>query len=56
VGVGGARDRAFPGLSLLLGAVGLFDLRLMGYAKAIPPKALQRLVPLGVAGFKPLLQ
>lgn len=46
----------FLGLSLLLGTVGLFDLRLMGYAKAIPPKALHRLVPLGVAGFKPLLQ
>jgi hypothetical protein len=41
----------FFGLSLLLGTVGLFDLRLMGYAKAIPPKALHRLVPLGVAGF-----
>jgi hypothetical protein len=41
----------FLGLSMLLGTVGLFDLRLMGYAKAIPPKALHRLVPLGVAGF-----
>jgi hypothetical protein len=41
----------FLGLSMLLGTVGLFDLRLMGYAKQIPPKALHRLVPIGIAGF-----
>jgi hypothetical protein len=41
----------FLGLSMLLGTVGLFDLRLMGYAKQIPPKALHRLVPVGIAGF-----
>jgi hypothetical protein len=39
------------GLSLLLGTVGLFDLRVLGLGKAIPPAALHRLVPLGVAGF-----
>ena len=39
------------GLSLLLGTVGLFDLRVLGLAKAIPPAALHRLVPFGVAGF-----
>jgi hypothetical protein len=41
----------FMGLSMLLGTVGLFDLRLMGYAKQIPPKALHVLVPVGIAGF-----
>jgi hypothetical protein len=41
----------FLGLSMLLGTVGVFDLRLMGYAKQIPPKALHRLVPVGIAGF-----
>jgi hypothetical protein len=41
----------FFGLSMLLGTVGLFDLRLMGYAKQIPPKALHRLVRVGIAGF-----
>jgi hypothetical protein len=41
----------FMGLSMLLGTVGLFDLRLMGYAKQIPPKALHRLVAVGIAGF-----
>jgi hypothetical protein len=41
----------YIGLSLLLGAVGLFDLRVLGVAKAIPPAALHRLIPLGIAGF-----
>jgi len=39
------------GLSMLLGTVGLFDLRLMGYANQIPPKALHHLVPVGIAAF-----
>jgi hypothetical protein len=41
----------FVGLSMLLGTVGLFDLRLMGWAREIPPRALHRLVPVGIAGF-----
>jgi hypothetical protein len=41
----------FIGLSLLVGAVGLFDLRLLGVAQQIPVLALHRLVPFGVAGF-----
>ncbi len=41
----------YLGLSLLLGTVGLFDLRVLGMAKAIPPAALHRLIPLGVAGY-----
>lgn len=39
------------GLSLLLGAVGLFDLRVLGVAKAIPAGMLHALVPFGVLGF-----
>ena len=41
----------FMGLSLLIGTVGLFDLRMMGLAKGIPMSALHRLVPWGVAGY-----
>lgn len=39
------------GLCLLLGSVGLFDLRVLGVAKGIPPAALHRIIPLGMAGF-----
>ena len=41
----------FIGLSLLVGAVGLFDLRVLGVARQIPVTALHRFVPFGVAGF-----
>jgi hypothetical protein len=41
----------FIGLSLLVGAVGSFDLRLLGVAKQIPIGAFHRLVPWGVLGF-----
>ncbi|MDP2125902.1 MAG: hypothetical protein Q8K97_00875, partial [Pseudohongiella sp.] len=41
----------FIGLTLLLGTVGLFDLRLMGLGRGIPIKALHPLVRFGVAGF-----
>lgn len=41
----------FIGLSLLIGMVGLFDLRLLGVAKAIPVAALHRLIPVGIAGY-----
>ncbi|HEY8571307.1 hypothetical protein [Phenylobacterium sp.] len=41
----------FIALSVLLGSVGLFDLRALGFAKAIPMPALHRLVPFGVAAF-----
>ena len=41
----------FMGLSLLIGTVGLFDLRMMGLAKGIPMGALHKLVPWGVAGY-----
>jgi len=41
----------FAGLVLLVGAVGAFDLRMLGLVKGIPLPALHRLVPFGVLGF-----
>jgi len=41
----------FIGLSLLIGTVGIFDLRLIGFAKWIPLSALHRLIPFGICGF-----
>jgi len=41
----------YIGLSLLIGTVGLFDLRVLGMAKAIPPAALHKLIPIGIAGY-----
>jgi hypothetical protein len=41
----------FMGLVLLVGCVGLFDLRVLGLGKGIPPAAVHRLVPLGLLGF-----
>ncbi len=41
----------FFGLCLLFGAVGLFDLRMLGVARGITMRHLHRLVPFGVAGF-----
>lgn len=41
----------FIGLSMLLGTVGMFDLRLLGFAKSVPVVALHRLIPVGIAGF-----
>jgi hypothetical protein len=41
----------FIALSVLLGSVGLFDLRVLGLAKGVPMPALHRLVPFGVAAF-----
>ena len=40
----------FVGMSLLIGVVGLLDLRLLGVAKGLPAEAVKRLVPWGVAG------
>ena len=37
--------------SLLLGTVGLFDLRMLGFVQAIPLAALHKLIKFGVAGF-----
>ena len=41
----------FIGLSLLIGAIGTFDLRLLGIGKRIPIAALHRLIPWGIAGY-----
>ncbi len=41
----------FLGLSLLIGTVGMFDLRLIGVGRQIPFAALHRLIPWGVAGY-----
>jgi hypothetical protein len=41
----------FIGLSLLLGVVGFFDLRLMGLFKRVPISAARQLLPFAVAGF-----
>jgi hypothetical protein len=41
----------FFGLSLLIGTVGMFDLRLLGLGKSIPIAALHRLIPWGVGGY-----
>ena len=41
----------FTGLCLLFGAVGLFDLRMLGVARGVSLRALHRLIPFGLAGF-----
>lgn len=41
----------FLGLSLLIGAVGLFDLRMLGVARGIPMGQLHRFIPWGVGGY-----
>jgi len=41
----------FLGLSLLVGTIGLFDLRLLGVAKRIPIAALHKLIPWGLLGY-----
>jgi hypothetical protein len=41
----------FAGLILLIGVVGIYDLRLLGVAKEIPMAPLRRLLPWGVFGF-----
>ena len=41
----------FVGLALLIGGVGMFDLRILGMAKGLPVPALRRLLPWGVFGF-----
>ena len=41
----------FIGLSLLIGTVGLFDLRMLGLARGVPMGALHKLVPWGVGGY-----
>ncbi|HVY67099.1 MAG TPA: hypothetical protein VHH11_19980 [Gammaproteobacteria bacterium] len=40
----------FFGMAMLIGSVGLVDLRILGVAKGVPIKSLERFVPLGVIG------
>jgi hypothetical protein len=44
-------DLHFVGLVLLIGTVGILDLRMLGFAKQIPIAPLHRLVPWAMAGF-----
>jgi hypothetical protein len=46
-----AESLHFIGLSLLIGTIGLFDLRLMGFAKRISLASLHRLIPWGILGY-----
>lgn len=41
----------FLGLSMLIGTVGLFDLRMLGIGRGISYVEMHRLVPIGVAGY-----
>ena len=41
----------FIGLTLLVGIVGLLDLRLLGFLRRLPLAAVQRLIPWAIAGF-----
>lgn len=41
----------FLGMSVLVGTVGMFDLRLLGFARSVPLKALHRMIPVGIAAF-----
>jgi hypothetical protein len=41
----------FVGMVLLIGTVGILDLRMLGMAKQMPPAALKKLIPWGVFGF-----
>lgn len=41
----------FFGICLLIGTVGMFDLRMIGVARGLPMKELHRLVPFGIAGY-----
>src|ERR1044071_1217352 len=41
----------FIGLSLLVGMIFLFDLRLLGLGKRIPIAALHKLIPWGLSGY-----
>ena len=46
-----AESLHFIGMSLLIGTVGTFDLRLLGAVKNIPLQAMHRLVPIGICGY-----
>jgi hypothetical protein len=41
----------FVGMALLLGSIGIIDLRILGFAKGLPVGPLHRLLPLAFFGF-----
>jgi len=41
----------FTGMSLLAGTIVMFDLRLLGFARAVPVRSMHKLIPFGIAGF-----
>lgn len=41
----------FLGLCMLIGTVGVFDLRMMGFVSELSLEALHKMVPFGVAGY-----
>ncbi|MEO8099981.1 MAG: DUF6644 family protein [Acidobacteriota bacterium] len=47
----GAETVHFLGLAMLIGAIGVLDLRVLGVAKQMPVGPLHQLVPWGIAGF-----
>lgn len=46
-----AESLHFIGLSMLIGTIGIFDLRLLGLGRRIPLSALHRLIPWGIGAF-----
>lgn len=41
----------FIGMALLIGSIGILDLRILGFFKGLPISRLESLVPLAIAGF-----
>jgi hypothetical protein len=41
----------FIGMALLIGTVGLLDVRILGFLKGLPIASLEKLIPLGILGF-----
>ena len=41
----------FIGMALLIGCIGILDLRMLGVGKRLPVRPLHRLIPYGIAGF-----
>jgi hypothetical protein len=41
----------FVGMALLIGTVGLLDVRILGVAKGMPIASLEKLIPIGIVGF-----
>ena len=46
-----AESLHFVGLTLLIGAIGVFDLRLLGLGRAVPIAAMHRFIRWGLLGF-----